>query len=115
VTKGSVTGVSPLYEAADPGRGLPGATLSGLLGGESERVITVRTYWFPGSFNEANPESSTRHIGTITLHVEADSPPCCPCNSSVAGTSPREHSQLENAPWPANLDGVFDQAIGGTT
>jgi Zn-dependent protease len=40
-------------------------------------VITVRTYGFPGSFNEANPESSTRYIGTITLHVEADSPPCC--------------------------------------
>jgi Zn-dependent protease len=38
-----------------------------------------------GVFNEANPESSTRHIETITLHVEAVSPPCCPLNSSVGG------------------------------
>jgi hypothetical protein len=45
-------------------------------------VLIVRTYWFPGSFNEANPESSTRYIGTITLHVEADSPPCCSYKSS---------------------------------
>jgi hypothetical protein len=40
-------------------------------------VVTVRTYWFPGEFYEANPESSARYTGTITLHVEADSPPLC--------------------------------------
>jgi len=38
-------------------------------------VVLVRTYWFPGSFNEANPESSARYTETNTLHVEADSPP----------------------------------------
>src|SRR6188472_1729243 len=38
-----------------------------------------------GVFNEANPESSTRHIETITLHVEAVSPPCSSSNSSVGG------------------------------
>ena len=26
--------------------------------------MRVRTYWVPGFFNEANPESSTRYIGT---------------------------------------------------
>ena len=26
--------------------------------------MRVRTYWFPGFFNEANPESSTRYTGT---------------------------------------------------
>jgi hypothetical protein len=45
-------------------------------------MITVRTYWFPGEFYEANPESSARYIGTITLHVEADSPPLCTPKSS---------------------------------
>ncbi len=49
-------------------------------------MITVRTYGFPGSFNEANPESSTRYIGKITLHVEADSPPCAP--ASLASSLP---------------------------
>jgi hypothetical protein len=49
-------------------------------------VFTVRTYWFPGEFYEANPESSARYIETITLHVEADSPPCAP--SSLAGAIP---------------------------
>ena len=68
--------------------GCPVRLSHGLLGGESELVFTVRTYWFPGSFNEANPESSTRHIGTITLHVEADSPPCCPIDSSVGRVIP---------------------------
>jgi hypothetical protein len=47
-------------------------------------VLIVRTYWFPGAFNEANPESSTRYTGTITLHVEADSPPCSSLDSSGA-------------------------------
>jgi hypothetical protein len=46
-------------------------------------MVLVRTYWFPGSFNEANPESSARYIETIELHVEADSPPCYLDNSSV--------------------------------
>ena len=50
-------------------------------------MITVRTYGFPGSFNEANPGSSTRYIGEITLHVEADSPPCCSAKSSVAAAT----------------------------
>jgi hypothetical protein len=27
-------------------------------------MILVRTYWFPGLFNEAHPESSTRYIAT---------------------------------------------------
>jgi hypothetical protein len=27
-------------------------------------MILVRTYWFPGLFNEAHPESSTRYIVT---------------------------------------------------
>jgi len=44
--------------------GCPVRLSHGLLGGESELVFTVRTYWFPGSFNEANPESSTRYTGT---------------------------------------------------
>jgi hypothetical protein len=26
--------------------------------------MRVRTYWFPGLFNEANPESSTRYTET---------------------------------------------------
>ena len=38
-------------------------------------MLVVRTYLFPGEFYEANPESSARYTGTITLHVEADSPP----------------------------------------
>jgi hypothetical protein len=38
-------------------------------------MIRVRTYLFPGFFYEANPESSTRNIRTIQLHVESDSPP----------------------------------------
>jgi hypothetical protein len=37
--------------------------------------MRVRTYGFPGLFNEANPGSSTRHIGTDLLHVEASTPP----------------------------------------
>ena len=47
-------------------------------------MVLVRTYWFPGEFYEANPESSARYTGTITLHVEADSPPFCPLDSSGA-------------------------------
>jgi Zn-dependent protease len=47
--------------------------------------MRVRTYGFPGLFNEANPGSSTRHIGTDLLHVEASTPPiCCPTESSAA-------------------------------
>ena len=38
-------------------------------------MIRVRTYWFPGEFYEANPESSTRDIRTVQLHVESGSPP----------------------------------------
>jgi Zn-dependent protease len=64
-------------------------------------VVTVRTYGFPGSFNEANPESSTRYIGKITLHVEADSPPCR--SPSLASALP--HLRVMNAehayPLPA--------------
>jgi hypothetical protein len=45
-------------------------------------MISVRTYWFPGEFYEANPESSARYTETITLHVEADSPPLNTLNSS---------------------------------
>ena len=45
-------------------RASPGRLSHGLLGGESERMILVRTYWFPGFFNEANPESSTRYTET---------------------------------------------------
>ena len=79
-------------------------------------MITVRTYWFPGSFNEANPESSTRYTGTITLHVEAASPPMSILDSSVGtGVSPREHSQLENVCRSGSLDGAIDDAIGGST
>jgi Zn-dependent protease len=64
-------------------------------------VITVRTYGFPGSFNEANPESSTRHIGKITLHVEADSPPCRSPESSGAaatlgGVQPQAYAPQRN-------------------
>jgi hypothetical protein len=39
-------------------------------------MIRVRTYLFPGFFNEANPGSSTRNIETIQFHVESGSPPC---------------------------------------
>jgi hypothetical protein len=42
----------------------------------------IRTYWVPGEFYEANPESSARYTGTITLHVEADSPPFLALDSS---------------------------------
>jgi hypothetical protein len=38
-------------------------------------MVRVRTYLFPGFFYEANPESSTRNIETIQLHVESSSPP----------------------------------------
>ncbi len=73
--KGPAREVSPLAEAASPGRGLPGATPSRYLG-EGE-LVRVRTYWFPGEFYEANPGSSTRYTGTIQLHVEASTPPYC--------------------------------------
>jgi hypothetical protein len=63
----------------------------------------IRTYWFPGEFYEANPESSARYTGTITLHVEADSPPLCPY--ILAAASLREHSQLADPPPPGTLDG----------
>ena len=69
--------MSPLVEAATRAAGCPGRLLT-YLSGEGELVVTVRTYWFPGEFYEANPESSARYTGTITLHVEADSPPFCP-------------------------------------
>ena len=64
-------------------------------------MITVRTYGFPGSFNEANPESSTRHIGKITLHVEADSPPCRSPESSggaatLGGVQPQAYAPQRN-------------------
>jgi hypothetical protein len=65
--------MKPLIRAA----GRPARLLT-YLSGEGELVILVRTYWFPGEFYEANPESSARYIETITLHVEADSPPFCP-------------------------------------
>jgi hypothetical protein len=67
--------VSPLAEAANPGRGPPGATPSPYLGGEGELMLRVRTYLVPGEFYEANPGSSTRYTGTIQLHVEASTPP----------------------------------------
>jgi hypothetical protein len=51
-------------------------------------MVFVRTYWFPGSFNEANPESSARYIETIELHVEADSPPLLSPTSLASGTHP---------------------------
>ena len=69
-------GVSPLAEAANPDRGLSGATPSRYLGSEGELMIRVRTYGFPGEFYEANPESSTRNIETNQFHVESGSPPC---------------------------------------
>ena len=61
-------------------------------------MITVRTYGVPGSFNEANPESSTRHIGKITLHVEADSPPCRSPESSVGAATLRWHATAGLSP-----------------
>jgi Zn-dependent protease len=78
-------------------------------------VITVRTYGFPGSFNEANPESSTRHIGKITLHVEADSPPCAP--RSLAAPLPHwvvmEAHQTYPLPAPhANQRPGWRRALG---
>jgi hypothetical protein len=75
-------------------------------------MITVRTYWFPGEFYEANPESSARYIGTITLHVEADSPPCAP--RILAGASLRDDSQLEDSPSHGTLDGDVHYAIRRT-
>ena len=62
-------------------------------------MITVRTYGFPGSFNEANPESSTRYIGKITLHVEADSPPCR--SPSLASALPHLKVMQRGAHVPA--------------
>jgi hypothetical protein len=29
-------------------------------------ILGVRSYWFPGFFYEANPESSTRYIGNVS-------------------------------------------------
>jgi hypothetical protein len=76
-------------------------------------MISVRTYWFPGEFYEANPESSARYIGTITLHVEADSPPLL-CALNFSGASPTGHSQLEDPPCRGTLDGDTHYAIRRT-
>jgi len=82
-------------------------------------VITVRTYGFPGSFNEANPESSTRHIGKITLHVEADSPPCRSPKSSVGaatlgGMQPQAYPLPAPAPPPRDDERpAWRRALGG--
>jgi hypothetical protein len=75
-------------------------------------MISVRTYWFPGEFYEANPESSARYIETITLHVEADSPPLCTLNSS--GASLRDDSRLEDPRSRGTLDGDTHYAIRRT-
>ena len=72
-TKGPVAEVSPLSEAANPGRGLPGATLSAYLGSESELVITVRTYWFAGFFTRPTGDLDSQ-LPPQNVHVEACRP-----------------------------------------
>lgn len=56
-------GVSPLSEAAYPGRGLPGATPS--LPRQRGRTHESPHLWFSGTFLRGQPGSSARHIGTI--------------------------------------------------
>jgi len=63
-SQGSCPGVSPLVEAAVRVAGCPVRLPYTLLSGKGELMIGVRTYCVPGSFNEANPESSTRYIET---------------------------------------------------
>jgi Zn-dependent protease len=70
-------------------------------------VIFVRTYWFPGSFYEANPESSARYTGTITLHVEADSPPCA-ASQSLAARLPQLRG-MESHLYPLPEPGLPDR------
>src|ERR671914_111579 len=65
--------------------------------------MNIRTYWFPGEFYEANPESSARYTRTITLHVEADSPPFCPWILAAQCTRRRA--------WPPRSDGLPVGAI----
>jgi hypothetical protein len=62
--------------------------------------MCIRMYWFPGSFNEANPESSTRYIGNISSTSKLFRPLVCLGKSSVGraprlllGTALRDHSQ----------------------
>jgi hypothetical protein len=38
--------------------------------------MRVRTYWFPGLFNEAHPESSTRYIATSSSTSKLVRPRC---------------------------------------
>ena len=46
-------------------------------------MILVRTYWFPGFFNEANPESSTRYIGTSSSTSKLFRPLATPIRVAV--------------------------------
>ena len=54
--EGPAVAVSPLSEAAVPDRGRVRGDCLAYLSGESVNSMRVRTYWFPGLFNEANPD-----------------------------------------------------------
>jgi hypothetical protein len=63
-------------------------------------MILIRMYWFPGFFFEANPESSTRHIGNVSPTSKLVRPLVCLHKSSggraahlLLGTVLRDHSQ----------------------
>ena len=70
--------------------------------------MRVRTYWVPGFFNEANPESSTRYTGTSSSTSKLVRPLATP--TRVAATalraSPRGHSQLAKALCGGTLDAM---------
>ncbi len=50
--------------------------------------MRVRTYWFPGLFNEAHPESSTRYIVTSSSTSKLVRPRATPIR--VAAQSARD-------------------------
>jgi hypothetical protein len=63
-------------------------------------MMCIRMYWFPGFFYEANPESSTRHIGNVSPTSKLVRPLVCLDKSSggwarqlLMGTVLRDHSQ----------------------
>jgi hypothetical protein len=60
----------------------------------------IRMYWFPGFFYEANPESSTRHIGNVSPTSKLVRPLVAfhkssggPAAHLLLGTVLRDHSQ----------------------
>ena len=48
--------------------------------------MRVRTYWFPGLFNEAHPESSTRYIVTSSSTSKLVRPRATPIRVAARNT-----------------------------